>query len=209
MMANYSGPWGIRFSPMLLAQAGRPYNITLPTDTLNNFFNQRPTYATASTPLADQVNTPYGILDKAALPGETVIPVNIAKGPAAVAVNLRVSRGFGLGPKLASAMPQGDAGGPPQGGPPPGVGGRGGRGGGGGMGGGGGRGMGGGPINTGRKYTLTFSAQALNLFNDIDYGTPNGNISSPNFGRSTTLAGGIFSTGSAARRIFVQAVFSF
>ncbi len=69
--------------------------------------------------------------------------------------------------------------------------------------------MGGGPINTGRKYTLTFSAQALNLFNDIDYGTPNGNISSPNFGRSTTLAGGIFSTGSAARRIFVQAVFSF
>ena len=28
--------------------------------------------------------------------------------------------------------------------------------------------------NTGRKYSLTFSAQALNMFNDIDYGTPNG-----------------------------------
>jgi len=29
------------------------------------------------------------------------------------------------------------------------------------------------------------------------------------FDKSTTLAGGIFSTGSAARRIFVQAVFTF
>jgi hypothetical protein len=66
-----------------------------------------------------------------------------------------------------------------------------------------------GPTNTGRKYSLTFSAQALNLFNDIDYGTPNGNVSAPNFGKSTNLAGGIFSTGSAARRIFVQAIFSF
>jgi len=62
MMASYSGPWGIRFNPFLIAQSGRPFNITLPTDTLNNFFNQRPTYATAATPTADQVTTPtaYG-----------------------------------------------------------------------------------------------------------------------------------------------------
>jgi hypothetical protein len=56
---------------------------------------------------------------------------------------------------------------------------------------------------------LTFSAQALNLFNDIDYGQPAGNVTSPNFGKSTSLAGGIFSSGSAARRIFFQAVFQF
>ena len=31
-----------------------------------------------------------------------------------------------------------------------------------------------GPTSTGRKYTLNFSVQALNLFNDIDYGTPSG-----------------------------------
>jgi hypothetical protein len=67
----------------------------------------------------------------------------------------------------------------------------------------------GGGAGTGRKYSLTFSAQALNLFNDIDYGTPNGTVTAPNFGKSTSLAGGVFSTGSAARRIFVQAVFSF
>jgi hypothetical protein len=78
-----------------------------------------------------------------------------------------------------------------------------------------------GSTSTGRKYSLNFSAQALNLFNDIDYGTPTGTITpklnqstglygpGDQFGRSTTLAGGIFSTGSAARRIFVQAVFSF
>ncbi len=77
-----------------------------------------------------------------------------------------------------------------------------------------------GPTNTGRKYNLTFSAQALNLFNDIDRGTPLGTIvptsvgqtyNGPGslFGQSTNLAGGIFSSGSAARRIFFQAVFSF
>ena len=213
-MASYTGPWGIRFNPFLIAQAARPFNITLATDPLNNFFNQRPTFATASTPVADQVSTPYGLLDSAALSGEALIPANLGSGPAAVAVNLRISRGFGIGPKLASATNQDNRGGPPQGGPPPG----GGRGGGGGgfggfgMGGGGGRGGPGGmfgPTGTDRKYTLTFSAQALNLFNDIDYGTPTGTLTSPYFNRSTSLAGGIFSTGSAARRIFFQATFAF
>jgi len=41
------------------------------------------------------------------------------------------------------------------------------------FGGGGGRG---GMSNTGHKYSLNFSAQALNLFNDIDYGTPSGSV---------------------------------
>jgi hypothetical protein len=67
----------------------------------------------------------------------------------------------------------------------------------------------GGGNTTGRKYSLTFSLQALNLFNDIDYGTPTGTINNRYFNRSTSLAGGIFSTGSAARRVFGQVVFSF
>jgi hypothetical protein len=79
-----------------------------------------------------------------------------------------------------------------------------------------------GPAGTGRKYSLNFSVQALNLFNDIDYGTPTGTITAsetPNsegfytpgsqFDKSTTLAGGMFSQGSAARRVFLQAVFTF
>jgi hypothetical protein len=81
----------------------------------------------------------------------------------------------------------------------------------------------GGTSNTGRKYALSFSAQALNLFNDIDYGTPSGvvapawdsstQITGPGsrFGKSTSLAGGMFASpsGSAARRIFIQAAFQF
>ena len=217
-MANYSGPWGIRFNPFLIAQAGRPFNITLPTDPLNNLFNQRPTYATSTTPAADIVSTAFGKLDSAALPGETLVPANLGNSPASVAVNLRISRAFGIGPKITSTGGVADGGGPPGGGGPPPGGGRGGGPPGGGLGpgglGGGGGGRGGpggmfGPTNTGRKYSLNFSAQALNLFNDIDYGTPTGTLTSPYFDKSTSLAGGIFSTGSAARRIFFQATFAF
>jgi len=63
--------------------------------------------------------------------------------------------------------------------------------------------------NTGHKYSLSFSAQALNLFNNIDRGQPIGTVNSPNFGQSKSLAPGLFSQGSAARRIFIQAAFSF
>ena len=206
-MGNYNARWGIRFNPFMIAQSGKPYNITLPTDPLNNFYNQRPTYATSSTPVADQVATPYGLLDAAALPGERLVPANLGKGPAAFALNLRVSRAFGIGPKVEGngANANGMGGGPPGGGD--GGGRRGGPPGGGlgpgGLGGGGGGGRGGmfGPTSTGRKYSLNFSAQALNLFNNIDYGQPSGTLTSPSFGHSTSLAGQIFSTriSSAAR----------
>jgi hypothetical protein len=180
------------------------------------------------------VQTSFGCLDTIPNSSETLIPVNLGMGPAALAVNLRISRGFGIGPKLASTTPsQDNAGGPPPGGPPPGGGpgpsGRGGPGGGpgggggfrgGGLGFGMGGGMGGG-ISSGHKYTLTFSAQALNLLNDISRGQPNGTIiptlntstgltgPGSQFGVSNSLAYGMFSQGSAARRIFVQAIFSF
>jgi len=216
MMGNYTGPWNIRFSPFLVAQSGRPFNITLPTDPLNNFGNQRPAAATTAqcqSGSSEFVQTTYGCFDTTPAIGYTPIPVNLGNGPAALAVNLRISRAIGIGPKLVSATTPPDSGppnGPPPGGPPPGGGGRGGPGGGGpgGPGGGGPGGMGGGNT-TGHRYSLNFSVQALNLFNDIDKGSPNGTITSPNFGKSTNLAGGIFSQGSAARRVFAQVVFSF
>jgi hypothetical protein len=223
MMGNYSAPWGIRFSPYMVAQSGRPFNITLPTDTLNNFGDQRPSAATDPLVCANSgdVQTSYGCFNTTPASGYTPIAVNLGNSPSAVAVNLRISRGFGIGPKIAPTNNQ-TAGGPSPGGPPPdggghggGHGGGGGRGGpGGGFGGPMGMGMGGGGANaasTGRKYSLTFSAQALNLFNDIDKGTPTGTITSRYFNQSTNLAGGVFSGagGAAARRITLQAVFSF
>jgi len=81
----------------------------------------------------------------------------------------------------------------------------------------------GGMSGTGHKYSLNFSVQALNLFNNIDYGQPSGNLiptldSTTNlygpgsrFEKSSSLANGVFSspTSSAARRIFFQAAFTF
>lgn len=56
---------------------------------------------------------------------------------------------------------------------------------------------------------MTLNVQALNLFNDINYAPPTGVLGSPQFGESNALAGRIFSSGSASRRIFAQMVFSF
>jgi hypothetical protein len=225
-MGNYNGPWKIRFSPFMIAQSGKPYNVTLPTDPLNNFFNQRPAYATDATPAANKVVTSFGVMDVAPTYGEKLIPVNLGTGPAAFAFNLRVSRAIGIGPKVESSgpNPSGMGGGPPDGGGRRGGGPPGGGLGPGGLSGGGGRGGPGGmfgPTSTGRKYSLNFSVQALNLFNNINYGQPAGTIvptevgdtgvygPGQQFSHSTSLAGGIFSQGSAARRIFLQAVFSF
>ena len=68
-----------------------------------------------------------------------------------------------------------------------------------------------GPTSTGRRFNLTFSAQALNLFNNVNYGTPVGTLGSSQFGKSTSLSGGPFAgpNGSTSRRIFLQAVFAF
>jgi hypothetical protein len=235
LMANYMGPWALRFNPFLIAQSGRPFDITTSNDlTGDNFFNDRPADVDASqcqSGSSRYATTSYGCLDTQPMSGETPLAYNSATGPAAVAVNLRISRAFGLGPKLTSANANTNQQGGGPGGGPGGGGGRGGPGGGGpggglgpgGLGGGGGRGMGSmfGPTNTGRKYNLTFSAQALNLFNDIDYGTPVGSVSPTlipgtdtygpgnRFGKSTSLANGIFSQGPAARRIFFQATFAF
>jgi hypothetical protein len=56
---------------------------------------------------------------------------------------------------------------------------------------------------------MTLNVQALNLFNDINLAPPTGVLGSPEFGRSNALAGQIYSSGSASRRIFGQLVFSF
>lgn len=237
LMANYTGPWGISFNPFLIAQSGRPFNITTENDlTGDNFFNNRPSYATASSPAGDVVVTSFGNLDTVPQAGETIVPSGLGTAPSAVAVNLRVSRSFGIGPKVESATGPNRQSGGPGGGPGGFGGGMGGPGGGGPGGGGGGRGGGGGGgggmfgggrggmANTGHKYSLTFSAQALNLFNNINLGTPSGAVTptacstttglcSPGsrFGQSTSLAGGMFASpsGSAARRIFFQAAFTF
>jgi hypothetical protein len=233
LMGNYTGPWAITFNPFVMAQTGSPYNITSPYDlTGDNFFNDRPSYAGSSAPANDVVQTSFGALDVVPQSGESLLPISLGTGPSAIAVNLRIGRSFGVGPKVqAPSGPRPGGGGGGFGGGGFGGGGFGG-GGGGGRGGGGGGGFGGGPGgggrggmgNTGHKYSLNFNVQALNLFNDINLANPHGGIQptfnsstglygpGAEFGKSTSLVrgGNYASQGStAARRIFLIAAFQF
>jgi hypothetical protein len=212
LVGSYSAPWGLRFSPFVVVASGRPFNITLGEDQNgDSFFNDRPAYAQPGD--TDTVSTAYGDFNLNPAASEAPIPINHGDGPTLFTFNLRASKSFGFGPRVAGAPNPGGGFGP---------GGGGGRHGGGGPGGGlgpgglsGNRGGPGGPGGQGRqqalnhKYSMTFNVQALNLFNDINLAPPTGTLGSPQFGKSNALAGQIFSSGSASRRVFVQLNFAF
>jgi hypothetical protein len=205
LMGNYNGPYGITFNPFVVAQGGQPYNFSTPYDlTGDNFFNDRPAYASASDCSAGNsryVSTSYGCFDVTPTSGEPLVPYDFGNSPSSVAVNMRVSRSFGIGPEIEG--PGGPSGGGPGGGGPHGRGGHFGGGFGGPFGGGMHGPMGG--AGSGRKYSLNFSAQVMNVFNDINYGRPMSTVTASNFGRSTGLAGFMFSP----RRFFFQTAFQF
>lgn len=194
-------PYALRLSPFLIANSGAPFNIVLGQN-LNgsSIFNNRPWLVSPSTPGA--IVTPYGTFSETAVAGAPIAPINYGPGPAVFTLNLRLSKTFGLGPKLEQR-----AGG---GAPPGGM-----HGGhhGGGLGPRGLTGGGGGPFifsgETDRKYNLTFSVSARNLLNFVNYGSPDGILGSNQFGMPNSLAGGPFSSGSAVRRVDLQMLFSF
>jgi hypothetical protein len=129
------------------------------------------------------------------------VPINYCTGPTEFTFNLRVTKTFGFG---ASTRP--DAGGPGGGGPGGPGGGRGDHDHGGGRGGGG---PFGGGTSTGKRYNLAFGVQVQNLFNNEDLSVPQGVLSSSNFGVSTQIYGGPYTTTSALRRISLQTSFNF
>jgi hypothetical protein len=184
-------PHLITFSPFMVASSGQPFNIYTGTD-LNGdgqLNNDRPAYATAAT--LNPVTTKYGVFDLNPAATAPRIPVNLGRGPALVSFNLRIAKVFGFGGEIAHDQ-NGGPGGPP----------------GSHHGGGHGGPFGGGP-NSGRHYNLSIGLQAANLFNDVDLSAPNGNLSSPQFGQSTQLAGGFYTTNTALRRITLQSSFNF
>jgi hypothetical protein len=82
------------------------------------------------------------------------------------------------------------------------------------MGGMGGRGGPGGMFgaSTGKKYSLTLSLMAQNILNHANYAAPSGDLSSPYFGESRSLAGGFGPMGGAStynRKIDMQLRFTF
>jgi hypothetical protein len=199
-------PYKFMASPFMIAQSGTPYNLTTGLDPLGtSIYNQRPYFVNGDSGRC-RVSSDFSSSQTGNL---LPVPINYCAGPANFTLNLRLARTFGLGPKteVAGASGQGGSGGGHGG---PGGGGRGGPGGGGrGPGGPGGGPMGMGATNSGHRYSLTFGAQAFNIFNVIPYGTPTSTLSSPRFGEFTTLATGPFSSSTAVRRITLQASFSF
>jgi Carboxypeptidase regulatory-like domain len=204
-----SMPYAFRLNPFIIVSSGQPFDITVGQDINgDSIFNDRPGLVTSSTPPNDIRVTPWGAVNVAPNPGQPTIPINTGTGTTLFTMNLRLSKTFGFGKELGAGQgpraAQGGGGGGGRGGPP--GGGLGGRG----LGGGGGPGgaFGGAPA-TNRKYSLTFSVAARNIFNRVNLAPPTGNLSSPLFGESNALAGGPYSFGSATRRIDLQALFSF
>jgi len=195
-------PRGIRLNPFLVVSSGIPFNITLGQDyNGDSIFNDRPTFATPGLPGQDIVITKWGTFNLTPLAGQTVIPPYYGMGPGRFSLNLRLSKTIGFGPETKRG---GTLGGP-----------------GGGPGEGHGRGPGGGrfggamsgPIGLGsatnRRYNLTFSVNARNVFNNINYAPLVGNLSSPLFGQPNAIAGGPYGASSAPRKIELQAMFNF
>jgi Carboxypeptidase regulatory-like domain/TonB dependent receptor len=202
-------PHAFRLNPFIIASSGQPFNITVGQD-LNgdSIFNDRPGFATSATAPANIRVTRYGTFDVAPPAGQA-IPINFAEGSTLFTLNLRLSKTFGLGKKLAggagAAQDRGGGGGGGRGGPP-----------GGGLGGRGLSGAGGGPggafgggATTNKRYNLTFSVSGRNILNRVNLAPPVGTLDSPLFGQSNALAGGPYSFGSATRRVDLQAAFSF
>jgi Carboxypeptidase regulatory-like domain len=208
--ANYSAPFGFRISPFLSAASGSPFNIQLSQDINNDsFFNDRPAFSTSASSPTNVDLTKYGNFDISPTPpsGARLIPINYGNGPVLFSMNMRVARSFGVGPKVEDGKGATTGGAPGGGGhgmPGMGLGGSGG-------------GAHGPTSHVDRKYSITLSAFAHNIFNVVNLAPPNGTLGgppdgttgSPFFGRSNELASGFFSHGSAVRDFNFQALFNF
>ena len=209
---SFATKWDFRISPFMVANSGAPFNILSGTDpygtTLLN--SARPGIATDPS-IPGVIETRYGLFDPNPKPGEQILSRNFGRSPGSVSLNMRVAKTFGFGARREGSASNGGGrgrggmGGPmmrgPGGGP-----------GGGGMGGGGFGGPMFGPGGaSNHRYNLILSVQARNLLNHVNPGPINGILTSPLFGTSNNLAGGLgaFSENGNNRRLELQARFTF
>ncbi len=195
LMNSYTAPFGLVFASLLAAQSGTPYNLTTGYDlTGNNQFNSRPAYGVCGA--AGVITTRYGCLDtNPAGKGERIVPFGAGLGPANALLDLRVSKTFGVGPRIktetgGATLSGGDD-----------VSDR-------------GIGSGGAAIKMNasapRRYSLTFAVGASNALNIVNLSAPNGVLISPIFGKSQSLADGAFQNPTPGNRaIIFQMSFSF
>lgn len=208
---SIAAPWGLRFSPFLVAHSGVPFNITTGTDLYLQGLqapSARPAVLTSAgtfqyyygiPSLGPGVADPFLVTSGPAMNAVNMIERNAGTGPGYLGLNLRVSKTWGFG-TTKFAGPSGGA-----------------RAGGGGFGGHGGGGFGGGPHggppgeNSEHRYNLTLSLNARNILNHENLSTPVGAITSPYFLESTGITGGFGAeaTASNQRRMDIQLRFAF
>lgn len=193
-------PYGLRLSPFLLVSSGLPFNVTIGQDLIGSSqFNQRPALVSSATCSITTITsniycTPLGTFNTVPSSGEALVPINYGTGPGRFSLNLRLSKTFGFGKKPegpGGASASGEQGGHRH--VPFGVQ-------------RGGWQMG---STTDKRYNLTFSVSARNIFNHENLAPPVGVIGSSFFDQSNALAGGPFSSRSASRIVYLQASFSF
>lgn len=213
---NINLPWEFSLSPFVTANTGSPFNITRGIDTNGDTItNERPTFGELAARCAE-LGLTNSFCDVSGFDPNSIIPRNFADGPKFFSANLRIGKNFGFGGGGSTAESSGATAGGPSGGRGPG----GIPGAGRGPGGGGGRGpspggFGGFGGGDGRKpYNLNISVNFNNLFNNVNYAAPIGNLASSRFGQSTRTQGGFGGFGgfgggnSANRSISLQARFS-
>jgi hypothetical protein len=190
--------WGIRWNPLLTANTGPPFDITVGHDLYGDtLFNGRPGIATDPRK-PGVVATAYGLLDPNPTAGEIVLPRNFGRGPGQIMLNLRVGRTFNFGRTRESVVQQQQPGA-----------GRGGPSGPFAVGGSGSAGVMG-PVS--RQFGLTVSMYIRNVTNHNNPGPIIGNIASPLFGQANQPAGsggGVFSEAANNRRFELQTRFTF
>ena len=206
--------WKLVMNPFVVANTGQPFNIITGQDlNLDRQVNERPSFAgpNANCALSTIRCTKFGNFNLVPLAGEQIVPRNFGESPTSVVVNFRIGRNFQFGTinraggNAAAARPaaSGPGSGAPVaiaaggGGPRPAA--------------GPGPPQGGAPSE--KRFTLNVSLYVQNVFNHVNLGRPEGNLSSPNFGESLGLSttatqfggpGAAGSAGAGNRRIYAQ-----
>jgi hypothetical protein len=213
---NISLPWKVSLNPFIIANSGRPFNITRGLD-LNGdgLLTERPTFGELASRCAE-LGLSASYCSIGSNDPNAILPRNYGDGPTYFSVNLRVSRNFGFGGSTPAPVADGaGAASPPARSALAGAVGRGGRGGR--VGGGGGRGGRGGfgaGADQRQPYNLNVGVSFNNLFNNVNLGLPQGILNSSRFGQSTSTSGGFGGFGgggggsAANRRVELQLRFT-
>ena len=227
-------PWKIRLNPNISYQSAPPMNIVEGIDQYGTTStgSARPAFAGSySGPALPVCNAAlaqggtecianggqYGSFILNPTSNLKVIPINYGHGFSQFFVNMRLSRTWGFGERVTgnNNNQRNQQQGGPQGGFGRGGGGGGGgnRGGGGGFAGGGGRGGGGGNFgggdSSGQKFTLTAGLIVRNLFNTVNYASPQGDLLSNRFDVPLNIVGNGGNGVAANRRMEINLRFSF